>query len=208
MTYLATEPVALLSGQERTLITIEFAPEIHQDENQFHYPHPLFVFGSEVEVKGSFPFPSFKVIALELVETKTPSGKLLAEPSWKYRISNGIQTLWKEQSALVSPGEHELETTPVMTSENQESEHDLPHSEYQVGDKVKVIDSNEHHSEWAVFQILERRHNRDRDSNSPSFGYPGYYFKLPGFKGESFWVFGDEICDARMSFNVSAKDIF
>jgi len=193
------------TSSEKELITIEFAPEIHQDENQYSYPHPLFVFGSEVEVKGSFSFPSFKVIALELVETKTSSGKLLAQPSWKYRISNGIQAIWKEQSALLSSEKYQIETTPIFTTENQESEHDLPHSEHQVGDKVKVIDFQEHHSEWAIFEILDRKYSHDRDS---IFKYSGWYFKLPSFGKESFWVYESEICDAQMSFNVSTEDIF
>lgn len=33
---------------------IEFATNIHPDETEYSYQHPQFVFGNEVEIKGSF----------------------------------------------------------------------------------------------------------------------------------------------------------
>ena len=40
---------------ERTLITIEFAPDIHPEETEYTYPHPQFVFGERVIIKNHFP---------------------------------------------------------------------------------------------------------------------------------------------------------
>ena len=89
MTYLATKPVASFTGQERTMINIEFAPNIHQEETEFTHEHPKFVFGNHVSSVNEYPSIDYTVIAIELVESKTPSGRLLARPYWKYKISNG-----------------------------------------------------------------------------------------------------------------------
>ncbi|HEY9766878.1 MAG TPA: hypothetical protein V6C71_00010 [Coleofasciculaceae cyanobacterium] len=64
---------------ERELITIEFATNIHPDETEYSYQHPQFVFGNDVEVKGSCSYPTitYKVCALELLENNNTIGKTL-----------------------------------------------------------------------------------------------------------------------------------
>ena len=101
MTYLANKPVVSLSNQERQLITIEFAPNIHPEETEYSYERPLFVFGDRVVLVNSFPEDQYIVCGLELMESKTPSGKLLNQPRWKYKISNGEVSYCKEETALV-----------------------------------------------------------------------------------------------------------
>lgn len=104
MTHLATEPVVSVTSQERALITIEFAPDIHPEETQYNYEHPQFVFGGRVELRGtSFSYPPiiFTICGMEIIESKTRSGKLLTQPRWKYKISNGEVSFWKEESALI-----------------------------------------------------------------------------------------------------------
>ena len=85
---------------ERSLITIEFAPRIHPEENQYSYEHPRFVFGDRVTSINEDPEIEYTVCALELIESKTPSGRLLAQPRWKYKITNGEVYYWKEESAI------------------------------------------------------------------------------------------------------------
>ena len=90
--------------KERILITIEFAPNVHRDETEYTYPHPQFVFGDRVTIGGTnFNYPPviFTVCALELIESKTPSGKLLNQPRWKYKVINSEVSFWKEESALI-----------------------------------------------------------------------------------------------------------
>ena len=100
---IAFKPVASLANKERSLITIEFAPNIHPDETEHTYEHPQFVFGDRVTIGGtSFHYPPevFTVCALELVESKTPSGKLLSQPRWKYKVVSDEVSYWKEETAL------------------------------------------------------------------------------------------------------------
>lgn len=92
------KPVASLANKERTLITIEFAPNIHPGETEYSYPHPQFTFGNRVFLINEYPQLEFTVCALELVESKTASGKLLSQPRWKYKISNGEVSYWKEET--------------------------------------------------------------------------------------------------------------
>ncbi|HEY9768580.1 MAG TPA: hypothetical protein V6C71_08740 [Coleofasciculaceae cyanobacterium] len=96
---LTVKPVT--STQERPLVTIEFAPNIHPSETQYNYEHPLFVFGEKVELINSFPSIAYTTYALELIESKTPSGRLLSQPYWKYKISNGQVSYWREETALI-----------------------------------------------------------------------------------------------------------
>lgn len=101
MTYLAEKPANTVAPvKEKQLITVEFAPEIHSSETEYSYEHPRFVFGDRVVLKNEYPEISYTVCALELVESKTPSGKLLSQPRWKYKVSNGEVNYWKEESAL------------------------------------------------------------------------------------------------------------
>ena len=104
MTYSATKPATLVASKERLLITIEFAPNIHRSETEYTYEHPQFTFGDRVTIGGtSFHYPSevFTVCALELIESKTQSGKLINQPHWKYKVTNGQISYWKDESALI-----------------------------------------------------------------------------------------------------------
>lgn len=202
---------------EKELITIEFATNIHPDETEYSYQHPQFVFGNEVEIKGSFIYPTitYKVCALELLENKTPSGKLLYQPSWKYKISDGQQTYWKDETALVLAGDsRQIKTTPVFTTEPLESVDDQPHSPYKVGSLVKVIDPAEDHTEWPVFEVVECKHNQSLYRSTESYlNEPQWYYRLVSHVdassiSKSLWVREDEICQFDMAHNISTQYIF
>ena len=45
MAYITEKPAVSITGIERLLITIEFAPDIHPSENEYSCEHPQFVFG-------------------------------------------------------------------------------------------------------------------------------------------------------------------
>ena len=97
MTYIVEKPIASLANRELTLITIEFAPDIHPDEIEYNYPHPQFVFSDEVINKFN-PSKVLTICALELIEHKTPSGKLLYQPCWRYKVNGGN---WYDESVLI-----------------------------------------------------------------------------------------------------------
>ncbi len=100
MTYIADKPATGQSLSERPLITIEFAPSIHPEETEYTYEHPRFVFGDRVTTINFYPATEYTVCALELIESKTPSGRLLNQPYWKYKITDGFVSFWKEETAL------------------------------------------------------------------------------------------------------------
>ena len=101
---------------ERQLITIEFAPNIHPLETEYSYEHPRFVFGDRVTLKNKYPETEYTVCALELIESKTPSGRLLSQPRWKYKISNGEVCFEKEELALLRYEDKSSPNTPNTCS--------------------------------------------------------------------------------------------
>ena len=116
------KPAISLVNKERTLITIEFAPKIHRDETEYTYEHPRFVFGERVTIGGtSFHYPPivFTVCALELLESKTQSGRLLNQPHWKYKVTNGQISYWKDESALIRYEEKTCSTCPHFNNYNE-----------------------------------------------------------------------------------------
>jgi hypothetical protein len=176
MTYIAEKPTVQRS--ERQLITIEFAPPQDPNETEYTYPQPLFVFGEQVITKNN-PSNPFTVCGMELVVFKTSSGQLLNQPYWRYKITNDEVSFWKVESALVryfptcaqcshfhnfneSSGrgwcnlfavaarKHHLRTNDCDLHSDSDPI-DAPHSRFAIESLVKVIDPQEHHTEWATF---------------------------------------------------------
>ena len=246
----ATTVKPVTSTQERPLITIEFAPDIHPEETEYSHPHPLFVFGDRVTPINFYPATEYRVCALELIESKTPSGRLLNQPYWKYKISNGETSYWKEETALARWSEPESTDTcadcqhfrdfnerergwcnlfdcPSRTyhqktndcrineeSKEREDNIDKRNSEYQIGSIVKVIDPDEHHNEWAVFEVVECKYNGSLYHSSESYlNSAHWYYRLASNDdastiSKSLWVAENEICHFDMSHNVCTEDIF
>ena len=100
MTYLTEKAATQQTGLERPLITIEFYPDVNPFETEYTYEHPRFVFGNRVILKNEYPQTEYVVVGLKIIESKTSSGMLLAQPCWKYEITNGEVSYQKEESAL------------------------------------------------------------------------------------------------------------
>ena len=98
MTYITEKQTVQRS--ERQLITIEFTPPQDPKETEYSYEQPLFVFGDQVTKQHNSSTP-LTVCGMELVEFKTPSGQLLNQPYWKYKVDNGQEQVWLIESALV-----------------------------------------------------------------------------------------------------------
>ncbi|MEM6613946.1 MAG: hypothetical protein AAF652_17150 [Cyanobacteria bacterium P01_C01_bin.72] len=90
-------------------------------------------------------------------------------------------------------------------------EADLPHSEYQVGSVVKVIDADEPHTEWAVFEVAEVRENTKLYDDTESYlnGAPFHYLLASLTDGRFFWVGENEICHFHQSHLICTdEDLF
>ena len=89
------------------------------------------------------------------------------------------------------------ESTNAFPSEEIIDPYDLPHSEYEVGSVVKIIDKDEHHSEWGVFEVIERKHNQSLYKNADTYlQQPQWYYRLASKdtaqKMDDVWVREDE----------------
>ena len=280
MTYIVEKPATQQTGSERPIITIEFYPKIHPSETEYSYEHPRFVFGDRVILKNEYPQTEYIVVGMELIESKTPSGQLLYQPYWKYKISNGQVSYWKDESALIGYGEqqstptclaclhfddykekigyadspaegsrnapafgrgwcncfnHQSRTYHKMTGDCIDNgslvtledavatetieldrdgypiEADSSNSTFQVGSIVKIIDEEEHHTEWGVFEVVKVVHHDEHFNSLEKYldTQEWCYLLASHQRGdEAIWVGDGEICAADMSHNICTLDIF
>ena len=84
-------------------------------------------------------------------------------------------------------------------------------STFQVGSIVKIIDEEEDHSEWGVFEVAKVVH-RDEHFNSLEkyLDTHQWYFLLISYQrgDEALWVGDGEICAADMSHNICTLEVF
>ena len=67
----------------------------------------------------------------------------------------------------------------ILEAFPREEAMDELNSEYQIGDVVKIIDPQEHHSEWAAFEVAECRYNNNLYSNTESYlNQSEWYYRL------------------------------
>lgn len=173
---------------ERQLITIEFAPKIREDETDYTYEQPKFVFGDTVALKLSSTHQAnkFTVCGMELIEFKNPSGQLLNQPRWKYKITDGNKTFWLHECALVLEADTDIcagcshfqdyrepsergwcrlfeQPSKAHHQRTQDCDCSSPRPLYSLGEIVKVIDRDEHYTEWAQFTVVAiQKDNSDR----------------------------------------------
>jgi hypothetical protein len=185
MAYLAEKQTA--QSSERQLITIEFTLPQDPNETEYSIPQPLFIFTEQV-IQRNNPSNPFKICGMELVESKTPTGKLLIQPYWKYKLTNGQEQIWKDESALdrystcsqcphfndyqesnergwcnlfaVAARKHHLRTNDCDLHSDSDPI-DAPHSRFALESIVKIIDPQEHHTEWATFTVIARKYNTE-----------------------------------------------
>ncbi|MBW4532525.1 MAG: hypothetical protein KME09_01165 [Pleurocapsa minor HA4230-MV1] len=236
MTYLAEKPTVQTS--ERKLITIEFVPPQDPNETEYSYEQPLFVFGDQVTKQHNSSTP-FTVCGMELVEFKTPSGRLLNQPYWKYKVNNGQEQIWLNESALVrySPTcfqcthfqdyqesngrawcnlfavaarKHHLRTNDCDLHSDSDPI-DAPHASFAIESLVKIIDPQEHHTEWATFTVIARKYNTELHRSTESYlneSEWSYQLAALPYAVESFWVAENDICAFDQSHLISTEEIF
>ena len=89
-------------------------------------------------------------------------------------------------------------------------------SSFQVGSIVKIIDEEEHHTEWAVFEVIECKYNQYiHDSHKPEAyrNHVDWYYRLASNNdgctlGKLLWVTENEICHFEQSHQICTLDIF
>ncbi|WP_036488155.1 hypothetical protein [Myxosarcina sp. GI1] len=234
MTYTAEKlPQSVSTLDETPLVTIEFAPNIHPTETEKYNYQPKFRFHDEVINKFN-PSKLLTICALELIEHKTPSGLLLQQPYWKYKVDDGC---WYEESVLIRQSDtcakctyfqdyrdergtgwchlfddatrrHHQRTNDCELNSESRSLLALPYSEYDYGDMVKVVDSDEDHNEWATFEVVEKRHNPQCYSSPEHYFSESewYYLLSPAY--EDMWVAERDLCHAELSYTIATKELF
>ncbi len=234
MTYTAEKlPLSALTVDEKILVTIEFAPNIHPTETEEYNYQPKFRFHDEVINKFN-PSKTLTICGMELIESKTSSGKLLNQPRWKYKVDDGS---WYEESVLIRQSDTCAKCTYFQdyndergrgwchlfddaTRKHHQRTHDcdlnsesrsllaLPYPEYDYGDMVKVVDSDEDHTEWAVFEVIEKKHNPQCYSSPERYFNESewYYLLSPSLEAE--WVAENELCHADVSHAVATEELF
>lgn len=108
------------------------------------------------------------------------------------------------------------EELQAFPPEEIEEEIDKPYSPYQVGSVVKIIDAEEHYTEWAVFEVVECRYNKYiHNPHNPEayITHVEWFYRLCSQNDscaldKSLWVAQNEICDFDMSHNVCTEEIF
>lgn len=115
MTHIVEKPTVFFANKEKQLITIEFAPNIHSSEIGYTYKHPKFVFNDRVTITDHFPEKEYIICGIELIESKTPSGKLLCQPRWRYKVTDvDGNNFHKEESALTRYTKKDLFDLPTF----------------------------------------------------------------------------------------------
>jgi hypothetical protein len=90
---------------------------------------------------------------------------------------------------------------------------DAPRPRFAIESRVKVIDPDEHHTEWAAFVVIGRRYNHDLYRSTEAYlSEPAWYYQLvsvnygPTFK--PLWVVENDLCLFNESHLISTEDIF
>ena len=118
--------------------------------------------------------------------------------------------------------EHNESTNECISALEKESDkhlqsfeqpEDIPYSEFEPGQKVKVIDEGEdNHDEWSSFVVITKVINSNRFSSITSYlNQPNWYFLLASIDrphSHQFWVAEDEICHADQSHLIETAEVF
>lgn len=90
---------------------------------------------------------------------------------------------------------------------------DAPHARFAIDSTVKVIDEDEHDTEWASFTVISRKYNAELYRSTDAYlSEPSWYYELagcnydPNFK--SIWIAENDICEANQSHLIRTEDIF
>ncbi len=105
-----------------------------------------------------------------------------------------------------------LEKKSNQHLQSYEQPEDIPYSEFQPGQKVKVIDEGEDHTEWSSFVVVTKVINPNRFSSITSYlNQPDWYYLIASVdrpNANMFWVAEDEICHVDQSHLIETAEVF
>ena len=117
--------------------------------------------------------------------------------------------------------EHHQSTDECISALKRESDkhlqtyelpEDIPYSEFEPDQKVKVIDDQETPTEWASFVIITKVINPNRYSSTESYlNEPDWYYLLASLDRPDyamFWAKENEICHLDQSDLIETAEIF
>ena len=155
------------------------------------------------------------MITQSQLQTKTPKACTCEScPVFKDYQDNerGLCTIFDK----VSKRHHALtqDCLSSLSSETEEfeAEEDRLYCNYQQGDRIKLIDSHKHHSEWESFIVIGQKHNHNRFRSDESYlNEPNWYIYIASTKQPvpvPFWVAETEICLANQSEFIETAEGF
>ncbi len=105
-----------------------------------------------------------------------------------------------------------LEKKSNQHLQSYELPEDIPYSEFQPGQKVKVIDEGEEHTEWSSFAVVTKIINPNRFSSITSYlNQPDWYYLLASLDrphSAMFWVVENEICHVDQAHLIDTAEPF
>ena len=105
-----------------------------------------------------------------------------------------------------------LETKSNKHLQSFEQPEDIPPCEFEPGQKVKVIDEGENHTEWSSFVVVTKIINPNRFSSITSYlNQPDWYYLLASLdrpNSAMFWVAENEICHVEQSHLIDTSEPF
>jgi hypothetical protein len=94
-------------------------------------------------------------------------------------ISSDLAVFHQLEDNLDIFSDIDLEELEAFPTEEIIDEADKPHSEYEVRSVVKVIDADEDHTEWSVFEVIECMYNKNLYNNTETYlNQPQWYYRL------------------------------
>lgn len=88
------------------------------------------------------------------------------------------------------------------------TEEDFERSEYQVGDRIKVIEPKVHHASWQEYQVLQVFKNEALYRSSQSYLTEArWYYCVQTQHGRHLWLPENKICCAEQSNLICTEEI-
>lgn len=87
------------------------------------------------------------------------------------------------------------------------TEAELEESEYQVGDRIKVIEAEAHHASWKEYTVLDVFKNEDLHRSQASYLEESrWYYRVQTEHQRRLWLAEDRVCHAHQSNLISTDE--
>jgi hypothetical protein len=91
----------------------------------------------------------------------------------------------------------------------EDKENNPPASEYQPGNKIKLIEPEIHHTQWQEYQVEEVRQNENLYRDTDTYlSQSLWYYRVKTKHSQSIWLAENAICLAEQSNLICTEEIF